>query len=193
MNINAIDFGATFLPENQDRTLAPSATPGATAISNNLMRAYPGIRQHQPVLESRLAHVSLAPAVVPAPVPERPVVRLQRHDRPLRHGSRRASGCSTTPDGSYFIPRRSGRGRRLLGNNNPVRNVLRANFIWDLPDLKSSQSGAQGDRSRAERLADVRDLVGRARGANVRRATSTCRAAPTPSASTTRTAAATRT
>ena len=42
VNINAIDFGETFLAENQDRTLAPSATPGATAISNNLMRGFQG-------------------------------------------------------------------------------------------------------------------------------------------------------
>jgi len=41
-NINAVPYGATFLPENQDPTRAPSAVPGATALPNDLMRPYQG-------------------------------------------------------------------------------------------------------------------------------------------------------
>jgi hypothetical protein len=44
-------------------------------------------------------------------------------------------------DGSYVIRDDQAVADDLLGNNNPVRNVMRANFIWDLPDLRSSQSG----------------------------------------------------
>jgi hypothetical protein len=40
--INAVPFGATFAPENQDPTRAPSSTPGATALPNDLLRPYPG-------------------------------------------------------------------------------------------------------------------------------------------------------
>jgi hypothetical protein len=40
--INAVPYGAKFLPENQDPTLAPSATPGATALPDDLLRPYPG-------------------------------------------------------------------------------------------------------------------------------------------------------
>ena len=42
VNLNAVDFGAAFLPQNQDLTLAASATPGATAVSTDLMRAIAG-------------------------------------------------------------------------------------------------------------------------------------------------------
>jgi len=42
VQINALPFGATFRPENQDPTRAPSATPGATALPNDLLRPYPG-------------------------------------------------------------------------------------------------------------------------------------------------------
>src|SRR5207249_4574054 len=38
VNINAIDFGAAFQPEYQDRSLAASTTPGATAVVQDLMR-----------------------------------------------------------------------------------------------------------------------------------------------------------
>jgi hypothetical protein len=40
--INAVPRGARYLPENQDPTLAPSATPGATALPNDLLRPYQG-------------------------------------------------------------------------------------------------------------------------------------------------------
>jgi hypothetical protein len=40
--INAVPRGAKFLPANQDPTRAPSATPGATALPDDLLRPYPG-------------------------------------------------------------------------------------------------------------------------------------------------------
>ncbi|MBN2371580.1 MAG: carboxypeptidase regulatory-like domain-containing protein [Vicinamibacteria bacterium] len=40
--INAVPYGAKFLPENQDSTLAPSATPGATALPDSFLRPYMG-------------------------------------------------------------------------------------------------------------------------------------------------------
>ena len=40
--INAVPYGATFLPENQDPTRAPSTMPGATALPDDLLRPYPG-------------------------------------------------------------------------------------------------------------------------------------------------------
>ena len=41
-NINAVAYGAAFLPQNQDPTRAASSTPGANALPNDLMRPYPG-------------------------------------------------------------------------------------------------------------------------------------------------------
>jgi hypothetical protein len=40
--INAVPYGAKFLPENQDPTRAPSTTPGATALPDDLLRPYQG-------------------------------------------------------------------------------------------------------------------------------------------------------
>jgi hypothetical protein len=40
--INAVPYGAKFLPESQDPTLAPSPLPGATALPDDLLRPYPG-------------------------------------------------------------------------------------------------------------------------------------------------------
>src|SRR5690606_5200343 len=46
-NLNAVDFGAAYLPENQDPTLGTSAVPGATAYTTNLLRPYAGLGQIQ--------------------------------------------------------------------------------------------------------------------------------------------------
>ena len=43
VNLNAVDFGAAYLPQNQDPTLGPQTVPGAGAYSTNLMRAYRGL------------------------------------------------------------------------------------------------------------------------------------------------------
>jgi hypothetical protein len=40
--LNAVPLGAKYLPQNQDPTRAPSATPGATALPDDLLRPYPG-------------------------------------------------------------------------------------------------------------------------------------------------------
>jgi Carboxypeptidase regulatory-like domain/TonB-dependent Receptor Plug Domain len=42
VQINSVPRGATFLPENQDPTRAPSSTPGATALPSDLLRPYQG-------------------------------------------------------------------------------------------------------------------------------------------------------
>jgi Carboxypeptidase regulatory-like domain/TonB-dependent Receptor Plug Domain len=42
-NLNYVPYGATFLPQNQDATLAASSTPGATALLSQFLRPYRGI------------------------------------------------------------------------------------------------------------------------------------------------------
>ncbi|HEY7497453.1 MAG TPA: carboxypeptidase-like regulatory domain-containing protein [Vicinamibacterales bacterium] len=140
VNINAIDFGSTFLTANQDPTLAASTTPGATAVTNNLMRGFKGYGNINLFWNRgwRTYH-SLQLSF------------QRRFQNGLSFGFNDVVGLSDrqqagvrlqhNPDGSYFIRDDQGEADRLLGNNNPVRNVLRANFIWDLPDLRSTQSG----------------------------------------------------
>lgn len=42
VQINAVPRGATFLPQNQDPTRAPSAAPGGSALPLDLLRPFPG-------------------------------------------------------------------------------------------------------------------------------------------------------
>jgi hypothetical protein len=42
VNVNAVPYGAAFQAQNQDPTLAPSSTPGATSLPANFLRPYIG-------------------------------------------------------------------------------------------------------------------------------------------------------
>jgi hypothetical protein len=43
VDLNAIDIGAAFLPQNQDPTLGPSSVPGASAYPSSLLRPFRGL------------------------------------------------------------------------------------------------------------------------------------------------------
>jgi hypothetical protein len=43
VNLNAVDIGTAYRPENQDPTLGTSAVPGATAYTTNLLRPFRGL------------------------------------------------------------------------------------------------------------------------------------------------------
>jgi hypothetical protein len=43
VDLNAVDFGAAYLPQNQDPTLGPSSVPGASAYTSNLLRSFRGL------------------------------------------------------------------------------------------------------------------------------------------------------
>jgi hypothetical protein len=42
-NLNSVDYGAAYLPQNQDPTLGTNAVPGQTAYTSNLLRPFRGL------------------------------------------------------------------------------------------------------------------------------------------------------
>ena len=44
-------------------------------------------------------------------------------------------------DGTYVVRSDQGRADKLLGDNAPQTHIIRANFVWDLPDLHASGTG----------------------------------------------------
>jgi hypothetical protein len=140
-NLNSVDIGAAFLPQNQDTTLAPSATPGATAVSSDAMRA---IRGYGPITQRgdfgwRTYH-SLQLSV------------QRRMTRGLSFGFNDTISLS---DKANILPRyqhdaagnislRSDQAQAdaLLGDSLTPRHTSRTNVIWKLPTLSGS-SGAR--------------------------------------------------
>jgi hypothetical protein len=137
VNLNAIDFGAAFLPQNQDPTLAPSTTPGATAVSPDLLRAMPG---YSTITQMQQGGWNTYHSLQ---------VSFQRRFRNgVSFGFNDTIGISETsssaaprlqhnPDGSYFIRADQAQADDLLGAPKPQAHIMKANFVWDLPDLRS--------------------------------------------------------
>jgi hypothetical protein len=134
VNLNAVDMGASFLPQNQDRTLAPSANPGATAVNSDQMRAIPGyssITQTSGWMWRTYHSIQLS---------------FQRRFRDgLSFGFNDTMGLydhqNVAPrlqhaaDGSFTVRADQAEADQLLGDNNPRAHTMKANFVWDLPHL----------------------------------------------------------
>ncbi len=135
VNINAIDFGSSFRPELQDRSLTASTTPGASAVVQDLMRAFRGygaIQQQlgtgwrtfhslQLSMNRRFTHgVSLGfnDTIV--------LYDHQSADVRLQHNA----------DGTYGIRDDQKQAEKLLGTSVANRHVMKSHFLWDLPDIK---------------------------------------------------------
>ena len=152
MDINRVDFGTAFLPQNQDPTLAASTTPGATAVVTDLMRAFRGyssITQTSGWLDRTYHSLQLS---------------LQRRFRNgLSFGFNDTIGLYDRQNTDAAPPARGGRdvsiradqaeADELLGDNNPQAHIIKANFVWDLPDMRGGSRLAKAIGRDRQRLA----------------------------------------
>jgi hypothetical protein len=136
VNINTVDLGAAFLPQNQDPTLTSSATPGATARSADLMRS---IRGYGPI-SHRLFDGWRTYHSIELTIRRRfkNGVSFGFTDA-IRISDEQNAGARLQHDanGVYSFRADQAKADELLGNNNPRDHIIKANFVWDLPDLKS--------------------------------------------------------
>lgn len=138
VNLNAVDYGSAFLAKNQDLTLTPSPSLGSSALSQDLMRS---IRGYSTITQNlgwqRRTYHSIQ-------------VSVQRRFRNgLSFGFNDTMGLSDrqnlsprlqhAADGTFTVRSDQGDAEALLGNNNPRAHITKSNFVWDLPDLKSSR------------------------------------------------------
>jgi hypothetical protein len=140
VNLNAIDFGTAFLPEDQDPTQAPGATPGATsfaatnpdsvrsfrgygAINTQLQRGWETFHSLQLSLNRRFTNgLSLGFNDT--------ITLYDRRSTPAR--------LQHDAAGTYGIRGDQSQADALLGRTIDRIHVLKGNFVWDLPDLAAS-------------------------------------------------------
>jgi hypothetical protein len=144
VNVNAIDFGAAFLPENQDLTLPASGVPGARALHTDLMRpilGYGNIDQQWQGFDRTYHSIQTS------------------LNRRFRSGvsaslnwtlSLKDDGTTGVPvrlqhaaDGSWSVRADQAEFNELMKNQGLRRHVVSANFVWDLPDVATGD-GARG-------------------------------------------------
>jgi len=138
VNINAVDFGAAFLPENQDPTLALSATPGASALASDQMRGFLGfgtITRRMSTLWRTYHGINLSfqrrftSGLAFGFIDTIALYDHQNSNARLQHA----------PDGSFSY-RADQEEADALFQTDPIRHTIKGNFIWDLPDVRASGS-----------------------------------------------------
>jgi len=146
LDLNAPDAGTAYLPQFQDQTLlgpGASTVPGATAVTTDLLRPYRGlgaIVTTWPRFWSQYDSIQTA------------------FNRRFRNGwqtgfswtlALRFDGNTMSPqhlvhnaDGTIGLADYQQADDELLKNVGLRRHIIKANFIWDLPNLKTSKSAA---------------------------------------------------
>ena len=134
VNINTVDLGSAFLPQNQNPNLV-STTPGGAALSNDAMRPYRGyaainMRQFNGWRKFDSIQTSIQRRF-------RNGVSFGFNDTwVLRDHAAVAPRLQHAADGSYSVRADQDQAQELLGEVIPIKHHFKGNFVWDLPDLR---------------------------------------------------------
>ena len=142
VNLNAVDFGAAFLPQNQDPTKGTSAVPGASAYTTNLLRPYRGLSTvQQQTTEFWDTYHSLQFSL------------NRRYRDGFAFGVNFTRGLSFkgntglllrlqhSADGSVSVRSDQAQYEKLNENLDLRPNIFKANALYDIPDLPGSKDG----------------------------------------------------
>jgi hypothetical protein len=145
VNLNAVDFGTAYLSQYQDSTLAASAVPGATALPANSLRPYLGYGNiNQNTTEFYDTYHSVQTSF------------NRRFRNGIQFGVNYTLGLSFygntglqkrlqhNPDGSYSVRADQAQYEALNKNLDNRRHIVKANWVWDLPDLRSENGTLRG-------------------------------------------------
>jgi hypothetical protein len=138
-DLNTIDLGAAYLPQNQDPTLAASTVPGATFVNINQIRQYPG-------LGSALLFVAHPDNWITFHSVQ---LSMQRRLRgglgfgfndtiTLYNHTKVPSRLQHNADGSVSERSDQAKAQELLGQTIDRRHIMKGNFVWQLPGLQGS-------------------------------------------------------
>jgi hypothetical protein len=151
IDLNAPDIGAAFLAKNQDPTLGTSAVPGAAALSGDLLRPLRGLgpiflNEQNRWNDSELVQTSYTKRFT------RGFSAQLNYTYGIRYVGTTGSnvdGSNTiqhrlvhNADGTYSTSPDQGAYEDLMGSNLGLkRHLIKANFVWSLPTMKSPDSG----------------------------------------------------
>jgi hypothetical protein len=144
VNLNAIDIGAAYLPANQDATMGTLPTPGAAAYTTNLLRSYRGLSTiAQQTADFYDTYHSIQ----------------SNYNRRFRNGVQFGLNYTLSlsftgntglqkrlqhgADGSVSVRADQAEYEALFENLNLQRHLIKGNWVWDLPDLRSSSSAVK--------------------------------------------------
>jgi hypothetical protein len=143
VNLNAVDFGTAYAAAYQDPTKATkSSVPGADALTDNLLRPYRG-----------LANINKQSTTFHDMYHSVQTSFNRRFRNGVQFGVNYTLGISLTGNtglqqrlqhdyttGAVSIRDDQAKYEELNKNLNNRRHVLKANWVWDMPDVKSENS-----------------------------------------------------
>jgi hypothetical protein len=138
VDINGVDFGAAFLPRNQDATLS-SATPGAVAVAADQMRTFRGYssitqqwgRGWRTFHSLQLSFTRRFKDGVSFGLND--TIVLSDHQST-------AARLQHNADGTYSLRSDQAQADELLGTFIANRHLLKGNFVWNLPNVHGGSS-----------------------------------------------------
>jgi hypothetical protein len=143
VNLNAIDFGAAYLPQNQDPTKGTSAVPGQNAYTTNILRPYRGLSTIQrQTTEFWDTYHSLQ------------FTLNRRYRDGFAFGLNYTRGLSFkgntglqqrlqhNADGSVSIRSDQAQYEKLNENLDLRPNIVKANALYDIPAVPGTKDGA---------------------------------------------------
>jgi hypothetical protein len=139
VNINAIDIGAAFLAKNQD----PTQPPG-TALPDNLLRSLRGYDDVRiQVSDFHRTYHSLQTSfnrrfVDGLSFGVNWTLGLSDKGNSLMPTGNPQVRLDHNPDGTYVVRADQAIAERLFENNPMTRHIVKAHFVWDLPDWSTS-------------------------------------------------------
>jgi len=143
VNLNAVDIGAAYLPQNQDPTLAGSTTvPGAAAYTQNLLRPYRGLSTiNQNTTDFWDLYHSLQMSL------------NRRFRNGFSFGTNYTWGISFTgntglqkrlqhaADGTFSLRADQAAYEELNKNLDARPHYVKANAVWELPKVRANGGG----------------------------------------------------
>ncbi len=137
VNLNAIDFGAAYLPQNQDLTKGSTTIPGQNALTANIIRPYRGLGNiAQNTTEFHDMYHSIQANF------------NRRFRNGFSFGANYVLSLSFTgntglqkrlqhnADGSYSVRADQADYEALNNTLNLQRHLIKLNWVWDLPRLQ---------------------------------------------------------
>jgi len=146
VNINAVDFGSAFLPQNQDPTVT-STLAGGAAVSANQMRGYRGFGSMTDLLPRGFSNADFL------------IFGVQRrfthglafgiNDTWLLHQAQPAGArLQHAADGTWSYRSDQAEANQLYGDYVPTAHTFKGDFVFAIPGLTNVGSGFAGKAAR---------------------------------------------
>ncbi len=145
-NLNMVDLGSAYLPQNQDSTLAASTTPGATALATNLIRYYKGYGNINQFAANFYRTVHGLQASVNRRFTKGFSAGVNWNWTPYDKGNYSADYSVTqriqhNADGTVSLRSDQAAWEQMMNQQDTPLHIFKGQFVWDMPDLHASSTG----------------------------------------------------